>query len=55
MKELDHSKTLKSLTVSLIQNKIKDEDAEALLSGFTNLRKKLTTFNLILISNDFTS
>lgn len=55
MKELGHSKSLKSLTVSLIHNKIKDEGAQALFSGFTELRKKLTTLNLVLMSNDFTS
>lgn len=53
METLGHSKSLKNLTVSLIHNKIKDEGAKALLEGFTELKKHLTTLNLILISNEF--
>lgn len=55
MNILGNTKSIKHLTVSLIHNKIKDEGAKALLDGFSELKKKLTTLNLILISNDFTS
>lgn len=55
VKAIGQSASLKDLTLSLIHSKIKDEGAQALLDGFAELKSKLTSVNLVLISNGFTN